>query len=227
MGERAAARHKSTLQQAAGGPIVVANGKSLSILGQMTSRIQVAGEEYTHDVLVADDVSQDCLLGADFLASHEFVIDLGFHMLRTHMLRTHMLHKGKSSMPLLQPHNPREVCRVSIGEPVVVRAGEERLFFANVDCLFHGFSTAGVLEPKEGFEEQHHQLLLARVVAIPDKGLIPLRAANLSSDAVTLHRGTTIGKFYTLSEWNEIMTEGAEYYEIPPESNERSVNQVS
>ena len=60
-------------------------------------------------------------------------------------------------------------------------------FFANVDCLFHDFPTAGVLEPKEGFEERH-QLLLARVVAIPDKGLIPLRAANLSSDAVTLHR---------------------------------------
>ena len=119
MGERAAARHRSTLQQAAGGPIVVANGKSLSILGQMTSRIQVAGEEYTHDVLVADDVSQDCLLGADFQASHEFVIDLGSHMLR----------KGNSSMPLLQPRNAmREVCRVSIGEPVVVRAGEERLW---------------------------------------------------------------------------------------------------
>ena len=99
---------------------MVANGESLSILGQTTSCIQVAGEEYTHDVLVADDVSQDCLLGADFLASHKFVIDLG----------SHMLCKGKSSTPLLQPHNPtREVCRVSIGEPVVVRAGEERLFF--------------------------------------------------------------------------------------------------
>ena len=213
---RGAAGHRSTLQQAAGGPIVVANGESLSILGQTTSRIHVAGEEYTHDVLVADDVSQDCLLGADFLASHQFVIDLGSRMLR----------KGKSSTPLLQPHNPtREVCRVSIGEPVVVRAGEERLFFANVDCLFHGFPTAGVLEPKEGFEEQH-QLLLARVLAIPDNGLIPLRAANLSSDAITLYRGTTIGKFYPLSEWNEITTEGAEYCEIPPESNNRAVNQV-
>ena len=52
-----------------------------------------------------------------------------------------MLRKGKSSTPLLQPHNPtREVCRVSIGEPVVVRAGEERLFFANVDCLLSAVS---------------------------------------------------------------------------------------
>ena len=63
-------------------------------------------------------------------------------------------------------------------------------------------------------------------MAIPDNVLIPLRAANLSPDAVTLHRGTTIGKFYSLSQWNEITTEGAEYYEIPPESNNHSVNQV-
>ena len=103
--------------------------------------------------------------------------------------------------------------------------GRKGLFFANVDCLFHGFPTAGVLEPKEGFEERH-QLLLARVMAIPDNGLIPLRAANLSSAAITLYRGTTIGKFYPLSEWKEITTEGAEYCEIPPESNNRSVNQV-
>ena len=90
---------------------MVANGESLSILGQTTSRIQVAGEEYTHDVMVADDVSQDCLLGADFLASHEFVTDVG----------SHMLCKENSSTLLLQPHNlKREVCWVSTGEPVVV-----------------------------------------------------------------------------------------------------------
>ena len=84
------------------------------------------------------------------------------------------------------------------------------MFFANIDCPYHGFPTGGILEPKEDFEERH---LLARVVAIPDNGLIPLRAANLSSDAITLHRGATIGQFYALLEWNEVMAEGAEYYE--------------
>ena len=48
---------------------------------------------------------------------------------------------------------------------------------------------------------------------------ILLRPTNLSSDAVTLHRGTTIGKFYTLPEWN------AEFYKISPESNKHSLNQ--
>jgi len=81
---------------------------------------------------------------------------------------------------------------VSIGEPVVVRAGEERVFFAKVDGISHSFPAAGVLEPKEGFGVRH-QLLLARVVAIPDNGVVPLRVANLSTEDITLHRGTTIG----------------------------------
>ena len=51
------------MQKAIGGLIVVASGESPLILGQTT------GEEYTHNVLVADDVSQGCLLGADFLAN--------------------------------------------------------------------------------------------------------------------------------------------------------------
>jgi len=62
----------STLQKVDGGPIVAANGQSLSILGQVKSHILLAGGEFIHDVLVAD-VSQDCLLGADFLTAHGLI----------------------------------------------------------------------------------------------------------------------------------------------------------
>jgi len=205
----------STLQKVDGGPIVAANGQSLSILGQVKSHILLAGGEFIHDVLVADDVSQDCLLGADFLTAHGFIIDFN----------SRMLCKGDLSAPLVTSHNPtREVCRVSIGEPVVVRAGEERVFFAKVDGISHSFPAAGVLEPKEGFEVRH-QLLLARVVAVPDNGVVPLRVANLSTEVVTLHRGTTIGKFYPLSGTS---VGDAEYCELPMEraGDERSVHQV-
>ena len=66
------------LQQVSGGPVVVANSELLHILGQTQSKIHLAGIgiEPTHNVLVTGDASQDCLLGADFLTSHGFVIDL-------------------------------------------------------------------------------------------------------------------------------------------------------
>ena len=200
----------SKLRPVAGGPVVVANGEPLQILGQAQSHIHLAGGDFTHNVLVTGDVSQDCLLGADFLASHGFVIDLQSRELR----------QGQSSTPLL--HQPgqytssRSVCRVSVSDTVIVRAGEEKLLFASVDnspCS-HLAGTAGVLEPKEGFEERH-QLLLARVVATPDRGMVPLRVANLSASAVTLYRGTNIAKFCPLSELNTVGAETAEYCEIP------------
>ena len=63
--------HSRKLQQVSGGPVVVANGEPLHILRQTQSKIHLAGIEFTHNVLVTGDVSQDCLLGADF---HECMI---------------------------------------------------------------------------------------------------------------------------------------------------------
>jgi len=70
-----------------------------------------------------------------------------------------------------------------------------------------------------------HQLLLARVVAIPDNGVVPLRVANLSTEVVTLHRGTTTGKFYPLSGTS---VGDVEYCKVPTElaGDERSVHQI-
>ena len=71
------------------------------------------------------------------------------------------------------------------------------------------------LNPRKVFQERH-QLLLARVVATPDNGMVPLRVANLTSSAVTLYRGTNIAKFCPLSELNSEGTpQTAEYCEVP------------
>ena len=114
---------------------------------------------------MTEDVSQDCLLGADFLLSHEFVVDLKDKMLR----------KGSLLTPLVQlSSQASRVCLVSVVNNVVVRAGEERLFWADVkSCSSLPTGAAGVIEPKAGFEERH-QLLLARVVAVPTQGQVPL-----------------------------------------------------
>jgi len=179
----------------------------LQILGQTQSHIHLAGTDFTYNVLVSGNVTQDCLLGADVLAAHGFVIDLQSRVLRQGQASTPLLHQPESTLP---------VCRVAVSDTVIVRAGEEKLLFANVDnsSCSHLAGTSGVLEPKEGFEERH-QLLLARVVATPDNGVVPLRVANLTSSAVTLYRGTNIAKFCPLPELNSEGTcQSAEYCEV-------------
>ena len=80
----------------------------------------LAGTDFTHNVLVSGNVTQDCLLGADFLAAHGFVIDL----------QSQVLCQGQTSTPLLhQPESTLPVCRVAVSDTVIVQAGEEKLLF--------------------------------------------------------------------------------------------------
>ena len=71
-----------------------------------------------------------------------------------------------------------------------------------------------MLEPKEGFEAQH-QLLVARVVALPDNELMPVRMANLTPVPITLYQRMRIGDFWPLTSPTEAYTGKTCYKEIP------------
>ncbi len=114
---------------------------------------------------------------------------------------------------------PKSVCRVSLPATTVIRPREERLLWAKVHPPDKSnVEYAGVLEPKEGFENRY-QLLVARVVAVPsDKG-IPVRVANLSSSQVTLYRGVNVGQFCPLVNQGDDCEDTA-YKELPPPSHQ-------
>lgn len=76
------------LQQITGSPVVTANGEPLSIIGQTRSKISLASKEFDHEILVSNDVSQDCLLGADFLSAHGFTLDISHVVLWNHVHTT-------------------------------------------------------------------------------------------------------------------------------------------
>ena len=69
-------------------PVVVANGKPLEQLGQISVLVQVGGVCTQQNVLVVQELTQECLLGADFLKHHGCVINLQRH---------HLLAGGKLS----------------------------------------------------------------------------------------------------------------------------------
>ena len=173
------------MQDTSGGTVVAANGQPLQILGVIRSSFDNAGTEFSHDTLVTGDVSQDCLLEADFLLSHEYVVDLKFKMLR----------KGSLSTPLIPlSSQASRVCLVSLVNNVVMRAREERLFWANVKrCSSLPTCAAGVIEPKEGCEECH-KLLIARELAISTQGQEFVRVVNLSSSTVTLYNSVKMAR---------------------------------
>ena len=56
-------------------PVLAANGESLSIKGHTLASISIAGCTVRHRVLVSSNASQECLLRADFLASHDCIVN--------------------------------------------------------------------------------------------------------------------------------------------------------
>ena len=57
-------------------PVVAANSENLALLGEATVSEQIGKTCVQHPVLVADNLMQECLLGADFLTKQGCVVDL-------------------------------------------------------------------------------------------------------------------------------------------------------
>ena len=210
--------HKDLWEQSAGSmsealeanssPVTVANGQPLHILGLGIVRIRISDVEFVHQALIADDVSQSCLLGADFLVPHGVAIDFKTNQLRVGEAVVPIHHSAMEALP-------KQVCRVSVATTAIIRGGEEKLLWATVHHPRNiGVHYPGVLEPKEGFEAQH-QLLVARVVALPDNEQMPVRMANLTPVPITLYRGMRIGDFWPLTSPSETCTGETCYKEIP------------
>ena len=109
-----------------------------------------------------------------------------------------------------------------------MRARDERLFSADVkSCSSLPTPAAGAVESKEGFYKCH-QLLLARVVAVPTQGQVPLQAVNLSTCTVTLYKGPNIAQFHPLATSDGTDAETTEYCEmlLSAQGQARRVHQV-
>ena len=57
-------------------PIVAANGGELDLLGQDELQLQVGDLQVQFPVFIARDLTQECLLGADFLKQHDCVVNM-------------------------------------------------------------------------------------------------------------------------------------------------------
>ena len=170
---------------------MTANGEPLKLLGRTKVVFSLAERELTHNILVTESITQDCLLGSDFLTAHECVVDLKARKLVMGPLSTPIFH-------LQVTDQSQAVCRVSMSETMVFRPGEERVCVGNIDIpSLVSIGSAGVVEPKEGFEERSN-LLLARTLVVPDNGRLPVRLANLTESPVTVYKGSNVATFSPL-----------------------------
>ena len=104
---------------------MTANGEPLKLLGRAKVTFSLADRELTYTILVTESITQDCLLGSDFLTAHECVVDLKARRLVMGQLSTPIFH-------LQVTDQSQAICRVSMSETMVFRAGEERIYVGNI-----------------------------------------------------------------------------------------------
>ena len=177
-------------------PVVAANGEELQLLGQSPVSLQVGGLCVSHTVLVARGVTQECLLGADFLSRHGCVVDL----------RDNVLLAGGQTVPVhfnstaycLPP-----VCFVALAEKSVIPGRHQVRVPVHLspltpteDVCLDNYT--GVLEPVPEFIHRRG-LLVARSLSSCSDSTTVACLLNPSPAAVTVHAHEKVGYFQPLA----------------------------
>ena len=109
-------------------------------MGKCELETFLGGVSVVHPVLVAADVTQDCLLGIGFLGKHNCKIGEEVVSL-----------KGKNKSP--------KVFQVSLAETVVVPGRHEMILPAKFEGAVCDDNLLGIVKPSPGFAERHDLLL--------------------------------------------------------------------
>ena len=179
--------------------VVVANGETLDVVGQVELLIELGGLAKKHMVLVARQLTHDCLLGADFLCQHNCIIDLQHRVLLAGDQTVTMCASDSNNGGDIQ------LCFVSLLETTVIPAS----CLIRLPVTVHrGDTTVScdvIMEPLSKFNDQH-SLLVAHSLTKANSDHTIVEILNLNSGPVTVHKNEKVGVLkpvVDVCEWRE------------------------
>eukprot|EP00731_Ephydatia_muelleri_P023738 Em0016g9a len=154
-------------------------GSSLEMLGQVTLSVEIGGLVGLHPILVAKSLTQECILGADFLVAHGCVLDY----------TTKTLLAGGNAV-LMEDTCIQEQCEMQV--PVSLTLGEGL-------CAVAREEFCGLLEPEPLFMERHG-LAVAHSISRNKNGVTMIQIMNPNPTAIRVLKGEKVGKFHSVDE---------------------------
>ena len=170
--------------------IVTANGREMDLLGQGKLPLQIGDLRGQLSVLIAKELTQECLLGADFLQQHNCVINMKERTVTPEEMRP-VVCQGKGSSS-----SKNSVCHVSFTADVVVPGNCQMHLQVSLSQQKH---CAGVLEPAAKLMEQQG-LLVARSICSMETGNSIVRVLNPSPAPVAVYSNQRVGTIQPLDE---------------------------
>ena len=175
-------RIRTELKPWSGTKLIGPDGTAIAVQGTTTVTIIVGEGSFMADVVVVDGLIAEVLLGLDFLERHNCTIQAGERLLT--------LNNGKIVISLSGSDtvgkSPRMVVNLLQSVHIPPRSEIEVMAAGCGDVS----SGVWIVEPTTNGKLP---VLVARAVATPRNGCIPVRLLNLSSTSTKVSKGTTVG----------------------------------
>ena len=171
------------------------NGESLPLCGQAEVTLQVGSYSGVHNVLVVWDMTQQCLLGTDFLEQCHCVINMG--------TKTLTMAGVKQQVPLLV--GERDIaCHVAVQESTVIPPFHQVRLPVRLETDSDVFKDGrGLFEPKPVFSDNQFGRLVAHSVSyVSSQGDTVIQLMNVTSTPISVYAGEKVGVLSELQEEN-------------------------
>ncbi len=163
-------------------------GEKTPIRGRIQLQLGMGSFQAPHEMWVAD-ISDECILGLDFLQAHGCQVDV----------RDGVLHVGGEEVPLGKPSTTptRTCCRIVAQGSITVPPFSEAIISAKLLDTPDG-GKWGIVEP-DRHAVHAVSLLVGKTLVDVRKAGIPVRVLNLSQDAQNIRGGTVVATCYPVT----------------------------
>ena len=168
-------------------PVVAANGEPLDLLGRTSVLLTIGGVQQDHPVLIARQLTQDCLIGADFLLKHQCVLDL--------QSKTLMAGGRREQIDLsTSAIHASPVCHLRLTERQVIPGRCQMMLQVKITDRHatEGQQGAAMVEPAAKFMEKHGALI-ARSLSPLNVSNTVVPVLNPSTESITVYPNEQIG----------------------------------
>ena len=181
------------------GILLSADNSPINVYGRAEMNVQIGKKLMRHPVLVAD-ISNEGLIGTDFLKTHKMVLDFAANKVTC---------EGDVIVARCQ-EGVNRTCRISVAETVVIPAGTRTLIEGKaVKPLATG---AWMVEPLR-VTSKEKRVLTARAIIQGSGTRLPLEIMNPSVEDVILYKHTQVGVISRLPEQSVVCSLSEE---VPP-----------
>ena len=165
------------------GSLQSASGNDLIILGRAPITLCLGTLEFTHQVVVVENLDHPCLLGGDFFSDQGCVIRYDNRTLEV----------AGQEIPLHSHLEKPRISRVILPSTVTIPPNSEMIVAGQLRVSQKiNDGTPGMIERHLGQRTIH----TGRTLVIPKDGKVPVRLANFSDSPVKLKNNETLGWFH-------------------------------